>query len=402
MKIQALSSLMLIPFILFSSGCLRDTAEEIGMKHGSTLNGKLIGRKDIQRKEDISWSTDWASPGGHGKIFTDGTYEFTDLRPGRYRICYRGDNIMPTYYIAELLPGENTLNIDLPTCTINGEIRAPKDGMPQQRSPDPLQIKVIRHGTTVGSGNRVASISADRTGSFYLDHVPAGDYIIRWDKHNEYVARLTVDSRQDREHVILEPPIATASLEGEIRFEDDEKSSVSVHAFPKSEFGYDITAWNTVSVIESPYQYQIDNLPSGTYGIYVTSDGFFGDTPRVFIPEIEIGADSKKKVDIDIPQGRKVKIQIDYSEGKPSRARWDLVYPSGAALPDQAFVGSKPEGFFASQSEFVLPFGRYEVKSRFDGQITKTHEFYLTKGEDVFQVKITAPVTNLADWAKRN
>jgi len=398
MKYSALLSFFLVFFLaLFSASHLM--ADQESPK--ANLTGKLIGRKDINRKEWITWSTDWASPGGRGIINANGTYLFTDLEPGRYRICYRGENIMPSYYVVEVSSGENTFDINLPPCRLKGQIPGTEN---IKRNPDDFilgDIQVIPFGTSVMSGNRVAFVFADTNGAFYVDHIPADAYTIRWDKYNEYVARLTIQPGQNEATASLYPPKARGGIRGEIKFGKAGNQNIAVHAFPKTPQGYDITVWNTCYVKEAPYRYLIDNLPVGIYGIFITSSEFDKAIPMQFLPGIEVLPDLNIKADIEISQGRNVQFKFDYAKGKPIMARWDLIYPTGESLPDQAFVGSGPEGFYSSQSPFSLPFGKYKVIAHFGKEKNETHEFNLVEGDGIYILNIQAPESKMIDWAKR-
>ena len=83
-----------------------DKSKDIILEKGPCrLTGKISGRLDPKREDSLSWSGGKYAPGGHVNIDETGHYVFDGLLPGFYHICYRGKNIMPSYYPVQLKEG---------------------------------------------------------------------------------------------------------------------------------------------------------------------------------------------------------------------------------------------------------------------------------------------------------
>ncbi|MEW6743909.1 MAG: RNA polymerase sigma factor [Planctomycetota bacterium] len=381
-----------------------------GGENGSCrLHGKILGRWGSETQEYVSWSTDWASPGGYATLYPDGTYELADLPPGRYRLCYRGNGILPTYYLLELREGDNQFDIEAPVCRLSGRIVGAIYTRPSGRRghPGPGDIQIIPRGTTCMSGNRLAFVFADENGCFAVDHVPPGEYIVRW--KNGWVAKPTIQEGQTEVLVELRAPEDKGSIAGTITLASPPERTgdaslarpIGVHAFPKDEHGYDITVWNSQYLERAPCRYEITDLPVGTYAVFVTVDRTVSAvSPRVFVPDVEVKSGECRELDLLIPAGRPVQLAVDFPNGKPSSVRWDLVYPNGGRLPDQAFIGSSAEGFYALPINLTLPVGTYRLELMFDEE-PMVQQIEVVPGEGPLELRIDAPATVLASWPER-
>lgn len=359
------------------------------------VSGQVTGRNDPKDTDVISWSGHRYAPGGRMHLDQGNRYAMAGLWPGFHRLCYRGVNNMPVYMPVELKPGDNTLNIELPPCRLEGRIIGAKYEKPNI-DPDVAEelgeVHVIPRGTTLSSGNRVAFVHADKDGAFHVNNVPPGDYVVRY--KDLLPAKPTIAPGQKTVSVELRPAERKGGLQGainsEVSVEKKNDQYLTANLLPKDEMGYDITGWKQCIVKEKPFHYELKDVPEGVYGLLVMSaDSFENKTvPLVFIPDVKIGDGTTTNLDVKIPGGRLVRIDFKFSGPVPNNLRWSLALPAGGSLPDQALVGSGAEGFVFKPSPMMLPFGDYRLEVSGDKPLIKPFKVEAGDGPQAVTVEI--------------
>lgn len=368
------------------------------MKRGpARLSGRLIGRQARSGKEYLSAMGPIAFLQGLTILSGDGKYEIEGLAPGRYQLVYEGDNIARTYFDVTVAEGENTFDVQLPICRLEGRITG-GDYEPPDLSDEAFEgrkeIHVIVQGDTPRRGKGVAWVNGDAEGHFFVNNLSPGDYTVRWKRG--FTADFTVQPGQRRVDVEITASSDTGDIAGKIKinfpldldpFLDE---GIAVHAFRKNRFGYSLTVWNTEYVDEKRLAYRMPKLAVGEYAVFVSSSGLGKNVPLTLISNVEVRKDMERHLDIEIPPGRMINLEFNFSGTKPHSLRWDLIYPSGTRLPDKAFVGQRGDSIVARGGRFTLPLGTYRIEIRYDGKppVHKTISVDPGEGELLVPIKL--------------
>ena len=285
------------------------------------------------------------------------------------------------------------MDIDLPPCRLEGRIMGVRY---DESAPNSEilggEIQVFPRGFP--GGNRLAFAAADSSGRFHVDHLPPGDYVVRY--KNLLAAKPTITVGRKIAYVELKSSDQLGGISGDIHSEFDLKKDeytgggLEVHFFPKDHLGYDITSWKGCYVKEKPFQYSYKDLP-GTYGLFVKGSGFNQTVPMIFIPNVVIKNGIVGKLDLTIPKGRFIQIKCDLANSWPPYCHWNLIYPNGGVLPDGAFVDSGVEGFFASSNQFMLPLGNYKLEVRYGAPKPLEKSFTVESGDQPLVVNVSIP-----------
>lgn len=330
---------------------------------------------------------------GGAKIDDEGRYEIDGLKPGTYRLVYQGDNIMHNYFKVEVVAGDNTFDLELPTSHIEGQLIGDTESKKIIISPKNL----VRRG-----GNSYGRIEANSEGRFFIDHLPVGDYEMTLRSNSMlYRSDVSIKSKSDVVNVELRKPQDLGQIKGEITNLDVESVlgnparsiSISAYLHKNGQNQWDIGNYHSIKMEEfaqGKAAYTFKNLPQGRYALMVSSP-FDRDIPPLFIPNVEVRKDLQTNLDLVMPEGRKVTFAYDPQGQNTYLKAWALRIDEDTTMPMSVLLGSNPSGHVATSFPFFLPLGDFTILAHLGDGITTELPITVTAGEGVQEFVVSMP-----------
>jgi hypothetical protein len=316
------------------------------------------------------------------ELADDGSYELSGLLPGSYLASVTWTRDVPHIAIREhgisdarrvtLDAGNNAVMLQLPRGEISGRV----EGDLPMRVPGEIQPMVVARMSPVANVAGVlneAHVEIKRDGSFNLNHVPVGTYVVNamWPcLHSTPFAGevVKITRAAPTVDVVLKASQKNGAVSGVID---------GVTPLPSAAAGEDVRRWSLTAYRKHDGQYrfvrpmdfarvdwtnmrfQFPALPEGTYGVLVRPEAPW-QMPRqpvtTWLPDVGVQSSGIRELTIDIAEARTVRFEFALTDRMPTLARWDLVLPSGDELPMEAFPVSK-----RSLNGFVYP-GRVHTR----------------------------------------
>lgn len=332
-----------------------------------------------------------------GTVRADGTYEVAGLPFGRHELTINLPGSWPHHVEVEVRDADTRVDVDLPQGRISGKVfgdlPAPK---PHGLGPHVMVLPRDENARFEGPG---LGPRLDEDQRFALNHVPPGVYTLRaFTDGDAHYLPVTVRLERDDDVVDVElrPAKHTGWITGSITPGSPaaqtalaKVSYVPIYVAPKDEFGYDFNSCLGTNVESGKQKYRIKQVPVGTYGLLVTSHP--KGVPLVWRPNVEVREGLICNLDIGIPEGRDIALQVVYESEHPAPAVWSLRMPTGDWIPFGHIVGSPGVGVITSALQFTLSHGEYIVEADFGGATRVTQAFTVEAGEGVQEIVVPMP-----------
>lgn len=331
----------------------------------------------------VAWYKSPPTPGrnfmGDTRVRPDGTYAIDGLAEGTYRLVYNDLlHTVPSTFTAQATGGAAAapFDLELPTGRIEGKLVGIK---PKEKDPKEKwhlgEIFARPRGVVPMNGNQGAHVDAAPDGSFTVDYLAPGQYVI--DGYG-LVTATTIEREGDVATATLRPPEKSGQIAGTLTGHLPATEGLGppqVVAFPRDDRGYDFGVWTyMVEVDRKDNSYRLRNLPPGTYGVFVRGLSQRAEfTPLVWIPNIEVRDGLARELVIDIPEGRMV--HLDARAAGPTLKSWRMRMPSGDWLDAPVFTANNLGG------KVELPLGEYELEADHGKQGTTRQKFTVERGE---------------------